>query len=129
MKVVLPWPDAKLNPNQSKGRHWASTTALRKKARNDAFWLTRGAMLERIALAPNVLPCSVGPSDSMVVPLVITFVQPDRRARDRDNLLAAMKPSLDGVADALGINDSQFEPIVIRRSYGEKPGSVVLEIE
>jgi Holliday junction resolvase RusA-like endonuclease len=44
------------------------------------------------------------------VALTITFVQPDRRARDRDNLLAALKPSLDGLADALGVNDAQFEP-------------------
>lgn len=125
MKIILPWPDAKLNPNRSKGMHWAGTTALRKKARNDAFWTTRGAMLERIALVPNELPCAMGSA----VPLSITFVQPDKRARDRDNLLAALKPSLDGVADALGINDSQFDPIMIRRGYGAKPGSVVLEIE
>jgi crossover junction endodeoxyribonuclease RusA len=51
-----------------------------------------------------------------------------RRARDRDNLLAASKPMLDGVVDALGINDSQFEPVTIRREYGKKPGGVRIEI-
>jgi len=60
---------------------------------------------------------------------VITFIQPDRRARDRDNLLAACKPMLDGVADALGVNDSQFEPMTIRRQYGKKPGMVLIEID
>ena len=59
---------------------------------------------------------------------MITFVQPDRRGRDRDNLLAACKPMLDGVADALGVNDSQFEPVTIRREYGKKPGAVRVEI-
>jgi crossover junction endodeoxyribonuclease RusA len=116
VKVVLPWPDAKLNPNRSKGAHWASTSALRKKARADAHILTKAE------LGGN----PVNPQTTRA--LTITFVQPDKRARDRDNLLAALKPSLDGVADALGVNDSQFDPITIRREYGAKPGSVVVEI-
>lgn len=120
MRIELPWPSAKLNPNQSKGRHWSSGASLRKSAREEAFALTWRAM----SIREFVRPAPAG-----TVPLTITFVQPDRRARDRDNLLAALKPSLDGVADALGINDSQFDPITIRRDWGAKPGSVVLEIE
>jgi hypothetical protein len=115
IRFELPWPSAKLNPNRSKGLHWAATSTLRKDARHVAMLLTRHAM-----------PASTQPLGD--VPLTITFVQPDRRARDRDNLLAALKPSLDGVADALGINDSRFEPVVIRREYGAKPGSVRIEI-
>lgn len=121
MKIFLPWPDAKLNPNRSKGVHWASTSSLRKQAKNEAFWLTRGALLQNMLIR----------KESWVdgeFSLSITFVQPDKRARDRDNLLAALKPSLDGVADALGINDSQFDPITIRREYGSKPGIVIVEV-
>lgn len=119
MKIVLPWPDPKLNPNRSKGMHWASTTALRKSARTSAGFLAKQAMhADRGSL----------PVDGGTVPLTITFVQPDKRARDRDNLLAALKPSLDGVADALGVNDSQFDPITIRREYGARPGHVVIEV-
>lgn len=62
------------------------------------------------------------------IALTITFVQPDRRARDRDNQLAALKPSLDGLADALGVNDAQFDPVVLRREFGSKPGAVRIEI-
>lgn len=119
MKIVLPWPNPKLNPNRSKGMHWASTTALRKTARTDAGYLARQAM--------SADRGSVGDAASTLA-LSITFVQPDKRARDRDNLLAALKPSLDGVADALGVNDSQFDPITIRREYGPKPGSVLIEV-
>lgn len=117
----LPWPSAKLNPNQSKGMHWGATSALRKKARNDAFYLTCEALT-----APKQCPGVM--SESGPIALTITFIQPDRRARDRDNLLAALKSSLDGVADALGVNDSQFEPVTIRREYGAKPGSVRIQI-
>jgi crossover junction endodeoxyribonuclease RusA len=119
--VSLPFPDARLNPNRSKGMHWAATSALRKKARTDAWMLTRAA-----ASATSWFGTERRKADT--VPLTITFIQPDRRHRDRDNLLAASKPALDGVADALEINDSQFDPVTIRREYGTKPGSVRIEI-
>lgn len=115
--VVLPFPDRRLNPNSAKGTHWAATSALRKKARSDAAWLTRAA------------GAGLHFEPGQELALTITFVQPDRRARDRDNLLAASKPMLDGVADALGVNDSQFEPVTIRREYGGKPGSMRVEIK
>lgn len=119
--VMLPFPDARLNPNRSKGVHWAATSALRKTARTSAYTLARVA-----ALGTPWYGIERRKADS--VPLVITFVQPDRRHRDRDNLLAACKPALDGVADALEVNDSQFDPVIIRREYGSKPGSVRIEI-
>ena len=114
--VELPFPDRRLNPNNSKGKHWAATVALRKAARADAALLTR------------TVGAGVRFAAGQEVELAITFIQPDRRARDRDNLLAACKPMLDGVADALGVNDSQFEPVTIRREYGKKPGAVLIEI-
>ena len=114
--VTLPFPDRRLNPNNSKGKHWAATVALRKAARVEAALLTRA----------SGAGARFGPGQELA--LVVTFIQPDRRARDRDNLLAACKPMLDGVADALGVNDSQFEPMTIRRQYGKKPGMVLIEI-
>lgn len=119
--VTLPFPDSRLNPNRSKGVHWAATSALRKKARSDAWMLTRVA-------ASSTPWFGTERRKAEAVPLTITFVQPDGRQRDRDNLLAACKAALDGAADALELNDSQFEPVTIRREYGAKPGSVRIEI-
>jgi crossover junction endodeoxyribonuclease RusA len=113
--IILPWPSAKLNPNRSKGLHWGATSALRKQARDGAALLTKGAMQGQAVSAGAIA-------------LTITFIQPDRRARDRDNLLAALKPSLDGVAGALGVNDARFDPVTLRREYGSKPGAVRIEI-
>ena len=114
--VHLPFPDSRLNPNRYKGKHWAATVDLRKSAREAATLLTRQA--------------SRGVTFPMghEVSLKIVFVQPDRRQRDRDNLLSAAKASIDGVADALGINDVQFNPVTVCREYGPKPGSVRIEI-
>jgi Holliday junction resolvase RusA-like endonuclease len=114
MIVTLPFPHPGLSPNRSHGKHWSATSALRKTARQEAFILTK-------SLRPSV----VGDGS---VSLKITFVQPDKRQRDRDNLLSALKPSLDGIADALGINDSRFDPVTICRAFGPKPGCVVVEI-
>ena len=69
--VTLPWPSAKLNPNRSKGLHWAATSALRKHARNGAALLTKSAMQGQVV--------GVG-----AIALTITFIQPDRpRPRPR----------------------------------------------
>ena len=115
IKLTLPFPDAKLNPNNSKGTHWASTAKTRQAARIEAFALTLKAAGRGHRLTGDI-------------PLSIVFVQPDKRHRDRDNLLAALKPSLDGVADALKINDANFEPVTISRAYGAKPGEVRITI-
>lgn len=41
--------------------------------------------------------------------LKYSFCPPDNRRRDRDNLIASMKAATDGIADALGIDDSKFD--------------------
>lgn len=38
----------------------------------------------------------------------LIFVPPDRRARDDQNCMAAMKAGLDGVADVLKVDDSHW---------------------
>jgi crossover junction endodeoxyribonuclease RusA len=54
---------------------------------------------------------------------------PDKRHRDADNCLAASKAGLDGVADALIVDDKRFQPITIYRVSGEKPGSLIVQLE
>ncbi|MBN9410847.1 MAG: hypothetical protein J0H69_17010 [Burkholderiales bacterium] len=117
LRVELPWPDSRLNPNRSKGMHWAATSSLKAVQKADARILALQAMRQAGYTPPRG-----------TLPLSITFVQPDRRPRDRDNLLAACKSMLDGVSLALGVDDQHFEPVTVRREFGEKPGRVVLEI-
>ena len=115
--VTLPFPDKRLNPNNANGMHWSVTSGLRKKAKHFGYVLGMEAA-QKAGWHPH----------GQDVPLRITFEMPDRRLRDRDNLLAAMKASLDGVARALGIDDNQFEPVTLRRTYGLGPGAVHIEI-
>ena len=59
--------------------------------------------------------------------LRITFHPPDKRRRDRDNMIAAFKAGQDGLSDSLGVDDSQF---VTSYAVGDviKGGSVVVEV-
>jgi hypothetical protein len=43
-------------------------------------------------------------------------------------MLAAMKSALDGVAEALGVDDSRFRPILIDVGEVEKPGRVIVGV-
>jgi crossover junction endodeoxyribonuclease RusA len=106
--VRLPWPDPSLMPNRAKGRAWQGLSALRKKQLADAYALTRSALV------------TAGPQEfgTDKIPLTLVYILPDTRyKRDLDNLLAASKPLIDGLAKALGVDDSRFEPTMLDKAY------------
>ena len=59
----------------------------------------------------------------------ITFFTPDARKRDLDNLLAAMKPALDGMAQAIGVDDALFRPLLIDKVKAQSKDKARVEIE
>lgn len=92
--LVLPWPGPELSPN---GRsHWSHLHRA-KKAYRRSCWLAVREQLPRWW------------DDGCRVIVDLTFVRPDRRVHDKDNLVARMKAGLDGLADALGIDDQRFD--------------------
>ena len=60
------------------------------------------------------------------IPIRFTFEPPNRRG-DRTNFPARLKPLIDGIADALGVNDSRFIPEYV---FGDiyRGGRVIAEI-
>lgn len=95
MIVILDWPPKELNPN--KRLHWTKVAKAKRAYRAQGFIQTVNAMnhyQEKISDKPSVH---------------IEFSPPDRRKRDWDNMLASMKAGLDGIADALGIDDNHFK--------------------
>ena len=68
----------------------------------------------------------LAPHDKHHIKLV--FYPPDKRRRDLDNLFSSMKHTLDGVASALGIDDSQFRPVMLDFGDVVKGGQVVMTI-
>lgn len=95
--VVFPWPPKELSPNAS--IHWAKKAKFKKSYRETCWALALEAKLECEKLGK--------------IPIEITFYPPDRRHRDADNMVASIKSGLDGLADALKINDKHFLPTFI----------------
>ena len=93
--IVFGWPPKDLSPNArvSWQRKYRATKAYRT-----ACW----AMAKQAGAKVLV----DGP-----ITVELEFVQPDRRQRDLDNMIASSKALLDGLALALGVNDNRFRLI------------------
>lgn len=113
MIVAVPWPEPALWPNR--GAPWRALAQARKEAKRTGFY----AGLE--------LGVKFGPFPA-TLPLTVRFCPSTRRRFDTDNALAAMKGQLDGIAQALGIDDSCFSPITVHRGPVQKPGRVIVVI-
>jgi len=98
MTITLPWPDRLLWPNARP--HYHAKARATKAARHAAWALTLAAGARVDQDRPISRP----------IALTVTFCAPDKRHRDRDNAIAACKAYMDGLADALGVNDRRFEP-------------------
>lgn len=108
--VRLLWPDRGLSPNARV--HHMALASLRKQAKASAHWACKLWRLDRIP----------GPHD-----LSIVFCPPDRRRRDLDNMLAAIKPHLDGVAEYLGTDDSDWR-LTISKGEPVRNGAVIVTV-
>jgi crossover junction endodeoxyribonuclease RusA len=84
-----------------------------KRARNDAAWAARAGGLQII--------------EATALDITAVFAPPDRRRRDADGMLSAIKNYLDGIADVVGVDDSKWS-ISIRRDEPVKLGAVRIEI-
>ena len=112
--VILPWPRKVLSPNVKS--HWAVKNRATLKAKSDAFYLARDAGLSIIEVYSNSIDVH------------LTFTQPDKRRRDQDNIIASCKALLDGVAMAIGVDDSRFNLSFDFSPPPKKPGSIIVKI-
>ncbi len=115
MIVAFDFPAACLFPNRRNGTHWTKTREAKTQAREDAVEATKQAMQADKAWGETI-------------PLSIVFVAPDGRHRDLDNCLAAAKAQIDGMADAMGVNDKQFRPILIDYVKGDGKGAMIVAV-
>ena len=111
MRIILPWPTKDLSPN-ARG-HWAVKARAKKAYRALCAWQAKSQGMTR--------------SDAKRLHLKITFVPPNRRARDLDNMLASLKSGLDGLCDVLGVDDSKWS-IEISKADDRIGGFVEIEV-
>lgn len=109
--IELPWPPKELSPNAR--IHFHAKGRAVKAYREQAYWLTKAAGL--------LAPAEGG------IALRFDFHPPDKRKRDLDNMLASIKAGVDGIADALEVNDQRFG-FWLSREEPVKDGKVVVSI-
>ena len=111
--LFLPWPDKRLSPNAR--IHWAKLAGAKSAAKRLAYYA--------------VLEAGIGKIDADKISVRYVFYPPDNRARDTDNMLASCKAFGDGIALAIGIDDSKWELSIAPRGPVEKHGMVKVELE
>lgn len=98
--IAIPWPPKILSPNARP--HWAALARAKKDYRHACYVEARATHPEErgwmrsAALRGCLIRCR----------LVIS--PPNRHRRDEDNLTASLKAGLDGIADAIGVDDSRL---------------------
>lgn len=107
IEIKLPWPPTALSPNAR--LHWAVVAKVKKSYR-EICRLETLAQLGRERIEP-------GP-----VAVHIEFYKPSHRLMDWDNLIARMKAGIDGLSDAIKINDRDFR---LSMKVADKTGGFV----
>lgn len=113
-EVVLPWPSRDLHPNARV--HWSRRACAAKAARQAAHLSALECQWNRLSLPEGRLH------------VWIDAYPPDRRRRDTDGVLSSLKSALDGLADALGIDDRRFVPHPYLHDEPRKGGEIRIRI-
>ena len=109
--IKLPFPPSSLSGHAN--GHWRTKAAITRKHRQWAHDAT-------LALLPIII-------QGGDIKVHIAFTPPNNRS-DRANFPNRVKPYLDGIAEALGVNDKRFLP-TYEFCEPARPGSVTITLE
>jgi hypothetical protein len=104
-----PWPSPASLSGHAKG-HWRTKSVPTKRFRE---WARLATLAENVAVP-----------ETGDIRISVTFYPPDRRG-DRTNYPNRIKPLLDGIADALKVNDRRFLPSYHFAEPSHKPCVVI----
>ena len=115
IEIVLGWPPSDLSPNRR--LHWAKLAEAKKHYRKNCHSASKEQLKKyKLTNLPELLV------------LEMTFIPPDKRNYDRDNLVARMKSGIDGLADAMRINDKRFNTVISTMDQNYLGGFVRIRI-
>jgi len=108
----------------SRRSQWALIlhTAARRQCELDFYFATK-EYIQR-----TEWPQSATIDPGVVVRITPTIYRPIKRDRDSDNFWTGMKSGLDGVAKALGVDDSRFALMPINWEKGEDRTVLTIEV-
>ncbi|MFA7238978.1 MAG: hypothetical protein WC091_02625 [Sulfuricellaceae bacterium] len=117
--IELPWPPKELMPNRARGMHWAAKGKIAKSYRAMCYVIAWNSFRAQLSGVP--------PRGRQH--LSVVFVPPDKRSRDGDGLMTAMKAGFDAISEAIGLDDKYFRPVTYDISDNiEKNGKVVITL-
>lgn len=116
LTVEMPWPSAALSVNTR--QHWSKRASAARTSRRDGW----AATLQALKGKPSPYASVDGP-----IAVCVIFRPPDMRRRDMDGMLSRCKALLDGLADALGVDDSRFV-LALHRGEVHYGGRVIVEV-
>lgn len=111
-EFFLPWPDRKLSPNARV--HWRTLARAKKQMKEFAYY--------------RAIEAGLGKIETDAITVKYTFYPPSRRRFDLDNMLSSMKAAADGIALAIGVDDSKWA-ITITKDGPMGAGVVKIELE
>ena len=115
IELVLGWPPSDLSPNAR--LHWAKVARAKKQYRQACNSVSKEQLKKyKYTELPEFLV------------LEMVFIPPDKRNYDRDNLVARMKSGIDGLADAMRINDKRFNTVISTMDQNYLGGFVRIRI-
>ena len=113
LTIELPYPHKSLWPN---GRaHWAKKADQTKKHRRWAW----------AAMVAGMGGAQYAPGGRIPIRLTVSC-KPKGPQPDKDGCISAMKAYLDGIADALGVNDNLFDPQPVH--FSGRKSSFTIEV-
>jgi crossover junction endodeoxyribonuclease RusA len=112
--IELSWPAKELSPNARV--HHMVLHRFKKAAKTEAGWATKYAK-----------PLTWG-SDGPFDVLIRAYPPAGKVKPDADNLVASCKAHLDGIADALGVNDNTFNAPSVEWADWTQRGKLVIRI-
>lgn len=112
--IELAWPAKGLSPNARIHRMVKHRCA--KAAKKEAGWATKLAR-----------PFDWGHDGPFAVH-VTAYPPKHWSTADKDNFIARLKYHFDGIAEALGVNDRQFEAPTVKWAENTERGKVVVSI-
>lgn len=114
--IELPYPAKELSPNSR--CHWSQKARLNKIARKDAALLAKVAGFSELTFTGY----------DGKLHLWIDIYCKTKNYVDADNALSSCKSMIDGIADALGVNDRRFVHHPFVKDETHKGGKVIIRI-
>lgn len=112
--IRLPWPPSKTSKNGSQG-DWRGKAKAARSYKEQCAWECVAQRVHKLDFNGDI-------------PVTITYYPPDNRRVDWDNLAGRAKQGFDAVAEATGVDDGNWSPVLLQRGEKTSGGAILVDI-